>query len=277
MHMNKLNEAKFLLQSVRFSCGNGCVDESYAKSYERASEILAEFESHKETEDLPEKRADFGWRRNHCEPQQCYGNIPKVPFSQPRRGDHRKDRSKENAHCRKLSFGSNDQSFVNYCSQSEGDWRKNPSSIKPLEANDSSKVECDLPSDAQHEENLNRLLQAVRGKSWADMVEEDELEFGCWKNDENVDSNINHETPKSHDLAEKLELIDFGSGYLTQPEKTARRSLCFDHNGPILSNDHFSSELLSQDGDLSEGLSLSSNRRRRLKVFQDITSAHGAA
>ncbi|KAL1560518.1 protein POLLENLESS 3-LIKE 1-like [Salvia divinorum] len=43
MHMNKLTEAKFLLQAI--PSDSGAVDESYVKSYERASEILAEFES----------------------------------------------------------------------------------------------------------------------------------------------------------------------------------------------------------------------------------------
>ncbi|KAL8512633.1 hypothetical protein ACS0TY_018934 [Phlomoides rotata] len=329
MHMNKLTEAKFLLQTVRFSSGNDCVEEPYAKSYERASQILAEFELKEETEqvnrvkpfggqwgdgrfcsqkksddktisgaftEVPyEKRTDFGWRRNHCEPREeaysahCYGNIPKVPFTQPRRGgDQRKGRSKENAYCRKLSFGTstgNEQSFVNqnvnYYSemQNGGDWRRNSSSIKPLEDNDCHKSATDLPADAEHEENLS-LLQAVcvktREKSWADIVEEDELEFGCWKNDENVDSNINHETPKP-ELCLKMELMDFGSGYLTQPEKTVKRSLHFDndHNDPNLPNDHYTPEVLSQEEGLSEDLSCSSSQRRRLKVFQDITSSCG--
>ncbi|KAH6775075.1 hypothetical protein C2S52_012636 [Perilla frutescens var. hirtella] len=43
MHMNKLTEAKLLLQGI--SSGNGAVDDSYAKSYKRASKTLAEFES----------------------------------------------------------------------------------------------------------------------------------------------------------------------------------------------------------------------------------------
>ncbi|XP_057763862.1 protein POLLENLESS 3-like [Salvia miltiorrhiza] len=43
MHMNKLTEAKFLLESI--PSDSGAVDESYLKSYERACEILAEFES----------------------------------------------------------------------------------------------------------------------------------------------------------------------------------------------------------------------------------------
>ncbi|KAK6150150.1 hypothetical protein DH2020_017675 [Rehmannia glutinosa] len=105
MHLNKLTEAKFLLQAIRGE--NGHVDESHVKSYERASQMLAEFESQRvlnkpmsQTElknesgiargccdansPLPlcanktngkaftefpyEKRADFDWRRNNYQP-----------------------------------------------------------------------------------------------------------------------------------------------------------------------------------------------------------------
>ncbi|KAK4440241.1 protein POLLENLESS 3 [Sesamum alatum] len=155
-------------------------------------------------------------------------------------------------------------------------------------------------------------------KSWADMVEEDEQELVSWRNDfprsysdiqsqadvavrsmiqegfndENVDSNIISETPKSLDQAEKLSeqigLIDLGSGYFTQPEKTTlstnhavRRSLYFDHNHkPGIAKNHCTSPLtvkaLNFEG---QGLELPENvcstksvkRRNRLQVFQDIT------
>ncbi|KAH6793133.1 Tetratricopeptide repeat superfamily protein [Perilla frutescens var. hirtella] len=152
-------------------------------------------------------------------------------------------------------------------------------------------------------------------KSWADMVEEDEVEFGNWKNDypmvslgypsqkssfsdefsaasmneegfddENVDSNIIPETPKLHDLAEKasrdMGSIDLGSGYLTQPDKKAinqpiRRSLCFDQNHIPLTTKVLNFE--GKAGGMSDELSSSSTpiNRRRLQVFQDITRVHG--
>ena len=44
MHMNRLTDAKHLLQAVRDSSGNKPMDESYAKSFERAFEMLTELE-----------------------------------------------------------------------------------------------------------------------------------------------------------------------------------------------------------------------------------------
>ncbi|KAB1213621.1 hypothetical protein CJ030_MR5G020292 [Morella rubra] len=45
MHMNRIAEAKSLLQAVRSSSGNRAMDESYAKSYERAFQMLTDAES----------------------------------------------------------------------------------------------------------------------------------------------------------------------------------------------------------------------------------------
>ncbi|XP_052201716.1 uncharacterized protein LOC127807718 [Diospyros lotus] len=45
MHMNKLTEAKFLLHTIRASSEGAQVDDSYGKSFERATQILAELES----------------------------------------------------------------------------------------------------------------------------------------------------------------------------------------------------------------------------------------
>ncbi|KAF9673160.1 hypothetical protein SADUNF_Sadunf11G0119700 [Salix dunnii] len=46
MHMNRIPEAKSLLQTVKALSGSKPMDDSYAKSFERACQILAEFESH---------------------------------------------------------------------------------------------------------------------------------------------------------------------------------------------------------------------------------------
>ncbi|KAM1539910.1 hypothetical protein ACFX14_004698 [Malus domestica] len=45
MHMNRFTEAKHLLQVVRDSSGNKLMDESYAKSFERAYQMLTELEA----------------------------------------------------------------------------------------------------------------------------------------------------------------------------------------------------------------------------------------
>ncbi|KAH7557258.1 hypothetical protein JRO89_XS11G0090300 [Xanthoceras sorbifolium] len=55
MHMNKMTEAKFLLQAVRASAGNKLMDSSYAKSYERAYQMLTELE----TSTMKENRASL--------------------------------------------------------------------------------------------------------------------------------------------------------------------------------------------------------------------------
>ncbi|XP_075497047.1 protein POLLENLESS 3-like [Primulina tabacum] len=123
MSMNKLTEAKFLLQATEISFDSGPMDESFVKSYERASQMLVELEAKsvlepvKQTDiclsfkdmnlgaftEFPyEKRSDFDRKTNHG----CYnvsrqeadralrpvygspfynGKIPKVPFTQPRR------------------------------------------------------------------------------------------------------------------------------------------------------------------------------------------------
>ncbi|KAL3616825.1 hypothetical protein CASFOL_039219 [Castilleja foliolosa] len=296
MHMNKLTEAKFLLQAIRVSSE---MDESFAKSYERAYQMLVEFEScsplplavdgtnnNKAFTDFPyEKRADFDWRRNNNTGQEtrkwAYGYecpnraIPKVPLTQPRKYQ---GWSTTETSCRKLSFGS----FNNY--NSTPTYNEMPketefpdkcfsfSTTKPLEDEKSQKK-----------------------MSWADMVEEDEQKFGKWRkspiqerfNDENVDSNLFPETPNNNNnlidqAAEKLcrdiGMIDLESGYLTQPGKTSqstnqtvRRSLCFDQNSQLAVKAlSFEGPGLAISEDLSSATSI--KRKNRLPVFQDITA-----
>lgn len=45
MHMNRKSEARSLLQAVRYSSGKKLMDEAYAKSFERAHEMLAKLET----------------------------------------------------------------------------------------------------------------------------------------------------------------------------------------------------------------------------------------
>ncbi|KAF2310759.1 hypothetical protein GH714_016936 [Hevea brasiliensis] len=45
MHMNRIPEAKSLIQAISDSCGSKQMDDSYAKSFERAVEMLTELES----------------------------------------------------------------------------------------------------------------------------------------------------------------------------------------------------------------------------------------
>ncbi|XP_051124820.1 protein POLLENLESS 3 [Andrographis paniculata] len=372
MNTNKMAEAKFLLQAIKVASNNGAMDESYAKSYERAAELLAELESSqqhvrkpppvKQTESsngynafcfqkycdgskngvlpspppLPcfikktnnraftgypnEKRPDHDWRMNHsyplnvgqessysgCKkpPESCLGNriFPKAPFTQPqcsRYGNQRKDATGHGSPCRKLSFESSmeaskaqgdDERMSSFTYNSQESSAADEQRKDLIFYDDNLKTEgiYDRVSDANAVETLSQDGKTCGGnkKSWADMVEEEEVE--CWR-DENVDFNIITETPRAMDQAEKLsqklEMMELGSGYFTQPEKkstSARRSLCFDQDAAVkshcaeqMTNNVLNFEdqalVLSED-DLSSGKSM--KRRNRLQVFQDITQVH---
>lgn len=93
--MNKMKEAKFLLQTIKSSSENGQMDESYAKSYERAVQMMSEVESQQTVKPItteggdsrkePLRRADFDFKRNDYATPVLAGRIPKIPFTQPRR------------------------------------------------------------------------------------------------------------------------------------------------------------------------------------------------
>jgi len=105
--MNRISEASFLLQSIRGSVPKGQqMDESYAKSFERATQLLAEIESQSSSEHEKENRSENGNclavtpYKVHYGPFRSNGGhdwktTPSVqekgwhvrsPFTQPRRG-----------------------------------------------------------------------------------------------------------------------------------------------------------------------------------------------
>ncbi|KAL3833725.1 hypothetical protein ACJIZ3_008461 [Penstemon smallii] len=310
MQMNKLTEAKLLLQAIRVSSVNGCIDEPYANSYERAFQMLVELESQRDlkptferdsgfcfqasplpggskmekrafTEFPYEKRSDFDWRHHkksaYGSPFCSGGGIPKDPFTQPRQcswsfknGDQR--------NVRKLAFDSS----------------TNGPNVESL-VNQSSKNMENLTHETGGWRKLFEVSKSERKKSWADEVEEYEQELETWRrdfqqqnyteekfNNENLDSNIiTSETPDQvAKLSEKIVSIDLESGYFTQPDKTnnqsVRRSLCFDQNQkPGSEKDYCTTSPLPTKALNFEGqqslLVNSAERRNRLKVFQDIT------
>uniref|UniRef100_A0A803KUJ1 Uncharacterized protein n=2 Tax=Chenopodium quinoa TaxID=63459 RepID=A0A803KUJ1_CHEQI len=69
MCMNRIAEAKFLLQVTRASAPEGLMDESYAKSFERASDLLAEIENQPDESSC------------EAEKENCYGNARFFAFS----------------------------------------------------------------------------------------------------------------------------------------------------------------------------------------------------
>ncbi|XP_076904695.1 protein SULFUR DEFICIENCY-INDUCED 1-like [Bidens hawaiensis] len=106
MYMKKMTEAKFLLSTVKESNSMRDVDESYAKSYERAIQVMEEIEMHarnppsfssflsrsKETDTIERlsKRcgSDPGYKRSTMSPFPVMG-MPRVPFTQPRIQDRK--------------------------------------------------------------------------------------------------------------------------------------------------------------------------------------------
>ncbi|KAE8655307.1 Protein POLLENLESS 3 [Hibiscus syriacus] len=60
MHMNRIGEAKSLLQDVKASAGTEEMDESYSKSYERAIEMLMQVESQSNLEPVVEHEPNKG-------------------------------------------------------------------------------------------------------------------------------------------------------------------------------------------------------------------------
>ncbi|KAL2930474.1 Protein POLLENLESS 3 [Bienertia sinuspersici] len=59
MCTNRITEAKILLQVIQASCPKGQMDESYGKSFERASQLLAEIESQAD-------KSSFASEQNYC-------------------------------------------------------------------------------------------------------------------------------------------------------------------------------------------------------------------
>lgn len=74
MHLNKMMEAKFILQTVRNSCRNGHTDESFTRSFERATQILRKFESGHSLKPINEKK-DISGEIHESFSSHARGNI----------------------------------------------------------------------------------------------------------------------------------------------------------------------------------------------------------
>ncbi|KAL5157940.1 Protein POLLENLESS 3 [Glycine soja] len=73
IHMNKIKEAKFLLQAVRTATKNRKMDDSFAKSFERASQMLIEIE----TSSSSQNAAFSMTTMSQCSPQSFENSIRK--------------------------------------------------------------------------------------------------------------------------------------------------------------------------------------------------------
>ncbi|KAK9075504.1 hypothetical protein SSX86_003828 [Deinandra increscens subsp. villosa] len=222
MYMNKMTEAKFLLSTIKDSNRRRDMDEeSYAKSYERAIQVMEEFEMEnkchtgnqlsfssflnrdKETDtidELSKQRSDSdpGYKRSYISPSHMNG-TPRVLFTQPRRREWEKVDTGGGC-LRKLHF-------------------EKPAQVMIEPSGKCSELSV-VPSSEERKSK----------KSWADMVEEDEqimLEStaGCCYGDENEDCNI---------MKGEIDSFRVQDGYQTQPgtatcnrNQMVKRSLTF--------------------------------------------------
>ncbi|XP_038678813.1 uncharacterized protein LOC119980259 isoform X2 [Tripterygium wilfordii] len=69
MHMNRVTEAKSLLESVRVASSNKEMDESYAKSFERAVQMLTDLESQSKLKLNPHEQEDGKLQRSFMSPR----------------------------------------------------------------------------------------------------------------------------------------------------------------------------------------------------------------
>ncbi|KAK4837652.1 hypothetical protein QYF36_007295 [Acer negundo] len=135
MYMNKMTEAKFLLQAVRSSAGNRPMDISYAKSYERAFQMLTELEA----SNSKENRASLPGIGVSCAHQKAYASPvlltqPRRPSSGPDNMEQRRDRWRNDAtgnssdrklHSKAVPFTQPRRPFThgfNFGDQTRGKW-----------------------------------------------------------------------------------------------------------------------------------------------------------
>ncbi|KAK8551054.1 hypothetical protein V6N13_119544 [Hibiscus sabdariffa] len=87
MHMNRISEAKSLLQDVKASAGTEEMDESYSKSYERAMEILMQVESQSRLEPAVAQESDKGQETQRCSTLHRDRNLKEASVFLPRNED----------------------------------------------------------------------------------------------------------------------------------------------------------------------------------------------
>lgn len=88
MHMNRISEAKSLLQDVKVSAGTEEMDESYAKSYERAMEILLQLETQSKLEPAVAQEPEKGNETRRCLISCRDRSLKEASVFLPRNGDN---------------------------------------------------------------------------------------------------------------------------------------------------------------------------------------------
>ncbi|CAH1434653.1 unnamed protein product [Lactuca virosa] len=267
MYMEKMTEAKFLLSTVKDSNRNRDFEEdSYAKSYERAIQVMEELEMEKrrntgnqssfssflsrhKDSDSNEKAttrgkrsnsvSDPGFRRAYASPSPICG-TPRVPFTQPRRRDW--ERADSGGCFRKLHF------------EKDGEDKIEPGNVGG---------------------EMTEIPSKVEKKSWADMVEEDEQNQNLL--DENTDygdnENINEEEGEDYGdentdcnvMNRRIESLSLQDGYQTQPgtakSKKVDRCLTFGS--------------MSQNRSEEENYWCSSSERKESLGYESLNGGNG--
>ncbi|GJX10314.1 pollenless 3-like protein [Tanacetum coccineum] len=268
MYMDKMTEAKFLLSTVKNSNRSRDPDEeSYGKSYERANRVMDELEMEKRCNtgnqvsfssflsrykepdcienETKGKRSDsdLGFRRPFVSPSPTNG-TPRVPYTQPRKRDLGIVDSAGGCY-RKLHF-------------------EKAAEVKRVPTVDLADKGSEISVTPLPEEKNKK-------KSWADMVEEDELNMnsendygdensdkenqpilsestGSCYGDENADKErcYGDENEDWNIMRRKVESLSIQDGYQTQPGTATRctnqmvkRSLTFDRSQNQIEDENY--------------------------------------
>ncbi|RDX97325.1 Protein POLLENLESS 3, partial [Mucuna pruriens] len=106
MHLNRIKEAKFLLQAVSTATKNRKMDDSFAKSFERASQMLIEMES---SSSSSENAAFSMTSMSQCSPQSFENSMRKSSDSAKSRTENRSVTSEGDvSHARRRLYQSPD-------------------------------------------------------------------------------------------------------------------------------------------------------------------------
>ncbi|OIV91811.1 hypothetical protein TanjilG_14390 [Lupinus angustifolius] len=282
MQMNKITEAKFLLQAVTTATKNRKMDDSFVKSFERASQMLIEMGS--------SPLGDPVRNMPQCSPQRSVDvEVPHARRRLYESPDPTKTYQKMVPYtAKKCSWGFNNghqretwgdvhsdpkPSFRNGLSSPSNGWSRTtsmdgakeyPTPIGkdqnldqgPQISSSTSSVH-NSPGNEKSSENFISLSgnrKPAEKKSWADLVEDEEEQDLFYGSYANFDSKGNAEMLND-------ENADSNIVFQQKDRNTVRRSLCFyeDPTPPSKERDSFSS------GDIKLA------RRNRLQVFQDIT------
>ncbi|CAL0309194.1 unnamed protein product [Lupinus luteus] len=292
MQMNKITEAKFLLQAVTTATKNRKMDDSFVKSFERASQMLIEMGSSPLGEPVrnmpqcsPQRSVDaevpHARRRLYESPDPTKTYQKTVPYTAKKcswgfNNGHQRETWGDVHSDPKPSFRNDLSSPANGWSRTSSmDGAKEyPTPIgKDQNLHQSSQLSLSTssvhnsPGNEKSSENFISLSgnrKPNEKKSWADLVEDEEeqdLFYGSYANfdSQGIEKMFNDENADSNIVFQHP--WPHSQEFQQKDRNTVRRSLCFyeEPTLPSKERDSFSS------GDIKLA------RRNRLQVFQDIT------